>query len=431
MIIIHDLNRYVLSDFISTGNVVIPFYNKSTTDRTKISLIAFYVYNVNDKNEYIFNFKHNDVFKVKMSLNEIPLTGSFIYDSQVIERDDIYDLELYYWWLTENELSFNQLSQIDAYKRILKRDDLRFIPLTILIDQARIIKNLFVGINDMKMDFDLFKIYQKNVFDVFKRIEKPGLNLDTNHIKVQTRIKSNRICPNYKLFTATGRPSNTYNGVNMAALNKSDGTRSMVIPDKDSILIEWDYSAFHIRLISKLIDYELPNGNLHDYFGRQYFGTPFLTDSQYDESKAISFRISYGVIDERFKDIPFFKKLHKFREKLNDEYQKNGFIRSVIFSRPIGLGKDLPENKLFNYLLQSYETEYNAITLNNLNNYLLYRDSYIMLYTYDSFLINLNRNDGNIINDLTSIIYHDGFHGTIKTGKNYNEMERHEINRNN
>lgn len=410
-----------LSDFNPIGNIIIPFVNESSTDRTKISLVAYYSYNLITNKEHVINFKHNDFPKIEITPE---LSDCYVYRQDLMKLSNNYDLELCYWWLTEEQLPNFDITKFNFYKKILGKIDYRFIPFTILLDHAREIKLKFIGkFKDLNFDKDLFIQYNNNIFNIFKAIEMPGCNIDRNHIKAKTHIKTNRLWSNYKLYTTTGRPSNTDHGFNLAALNKGDGTRNIIIPDEDSILMEWDYSAFHIRLISKLINYELPEGNLHEYFGSQYFGTAFLNQEQYDEAKAISFRAVYGTIDEAHLKIPFYKEVSKYREKLYNEYKFNGFIRSVIFQRPIGLGKNLPEHKLFNYLLQNFETEFNSLTIKQLLNYLLNKKSKIILYTYDSFLLNINKEDGpEIIKGISNIIYRDKFVGTINYGKSYGQM---------
>jgi hypothetical protein len=112
---------------------------------------------------------------------------------------------------------------------------------------------------------------------------------------------------------------------------------------------------------------------------------------------------------------------------LYEEYKKNGFIRSIVFERPIGKGKNLPEHKLFNYLLQSYETEYNSVIIKRILNYLHNKGTKLILYTYDSFLFNLNKHDGpEVIKKIKSIIFDSGLTGSIKIGKHYGELKKYD-----
>ena len=67
----------------------------------------------------------------------------------------------------------------------------------------------------------------------------------------------------YNPYTLTGRPSNTNNGTNYAALNKDDGSRNRFLSRFDSdVLVEFDFDAYHLRLIANLIEYEFPENRI-------------------------------------------------------------------------------------------------------------------------------------------------------------------------
>lgn len=410
-----------LTDLNETGNIIVPFINKSTTESTKISLVAFYVYNIKTEKEFFINYKHNDVpaVDIKPKFEE-----SYIYRLLDLNLENNYDLELYYWWITEEEINIQTPNSIEFYRKLYSKIDYRYVPMSVLIDYARDIKTKMIGlISETTINVDNFLDFQTNCYNIFNHLNLNSIHLDIYHPKIATSIRASSIKSNYKLFTSTGRPSNSRNGINLAALNKSDGTRNMIIAERDSILMEFDYSAFHIKLIANLINYPLPD-NPHEYFGKQYLNKEILDQDDYDLSKAISFKVVYGGIDDDYAIIPFFKKVYEFRKKLYEEYKKNGFIRSIVFERPIGKGKNLPEHKLFNYLLQSYETEYNSVIIKRILNYLYNKETKLILYTYDSFLFNLNKHDGpEVIKKIKSIIFDSGLTGSIKIGKRYGELK--------
>jgi hypothetical protein len=61
--------------------------------------------------------------------------------------------------------------------------------------------------------------------------------------------------------------------------------------------------------------------------------------------------------------------------------------------------------------------------LNTLHNYLLDKETKIVLYNYDSFLFDYSNKDGKgILSDIKKILEGDGFVVNIKFGKNYGEM---------
>ena len=133
--------------------------------------------------------------------------------------------------------------------------------------------------------------------DSFYAIERTGLQIDYN--KFTEKFKANGIVNNkayteYNIYTTTGRPSNKFGGVNYAALNKEDGCReSFVSRFEQGSLLEMDFDAYHPRLIADIIGYELPEGSIHEYFARQYFGKEEISEQEYEDSKKITFRLLY------------------------------------------------------------------------------------------------------------------------------------------
>jgi hypothetical protein len=226
----------------------------------------------------------------------------------------------------------------------------------------------------------------KNYLKNLKRIESAGL---------YTSDKNLEYC-NYNPYTLTGRPSNTFNKVNYAALNKKDGTRNRYISrfNKGAIL-ELDYDAYHLRIISDIIGYKLPETSIHEYLGKQYFGKDKLSKKEYGESKEISFRILYGGIPKEFLSIPFFNKVNDFIFKFWEEWQSKNYYETYLYKRKVHksvIGEMSPQ-KLFNYYIQSTETELNSEAMERVFKVLEGFNSKFMLYTYDSFTFDFNLED--------------------------------------
>lgn len=202
---------------------------------------------------------------------------------------------------------------------------------------------------------------------------------------------------NYNPYTRTGRPSNKFNKTNYSALNKSDGTRTKYISRfKDGGIIELDYDAYHLRLIGDLIGYELPKASVHEYLGKQYFGKDKLTPDEYNQSKEISFRILYGGIPKEFLSIPFFRKVNDFifefwQKWCTKKYYKTYLYNRIVHEKVIG---EMTPQKLFNYYIQSMETEVNSESMTRVFSVLKKYKSKFILYTYDSFTFDFNLDDG-------------------------------------
>jgi len=250
-----------------------------------------------------------------------------------------------------------------------------------------------------------------NYTKVFYQIEKNGIGIDpkkfSKHFEVNWKdysIYGNTVYTQYNLYNLTTRPSNAFNGVNFAALPK-DHARESFEPN-NYVLVEFDYSAYHPRIIAKEI-------------GHTFKGDP------YDEvPKEIMFQNLYGGIRDEYKDIPFFQKLNGF---LGDKYRTFAINGGLLLAcdKIIHLDKNTHanRNKLLSYLIQSYETYYNVISLERVLKLLESKKSKIVLYTYDSILLDIDKSE---IKKLLPLIKQeleaDGFPTRMSVGENYGAL---------
>ena len=90
--------------------------------------------------------------------------------------------------------------------------------------------------------------------------------------------------------------------------------------------------------------------------------------------------------------------------------------------------QDLNKNKLFNYILQSVETERNILILEKLSKLISSRKSLPILYTYDSILFDVHPEDGNeLILEIKKVMESDGFPTDVEIGDNYKDMVKVEL----
>ena len=232
---------------------------------------------------------------------------------------------------------------------------------------------------------------------------------------------------NYNYHTVTGRPSNAARGFNFAAMNKEDGTRDAFISRfENGALVEMDFDAYHIRLIARLIGYNLPDGSVHTYFGRFYFDTEELTEEQYNQSKQISFRLLYGGIDKEFLSIPFFEKVNELVYSLWKTWKSKKYIETPILKRKIfaeGV-ENMTAYKLFNYYLQAVETEVSVQKMQRVLNYLKSYETKLILYTYDSLLFDVPMHEAQtVLPEIKSILQQGNFPIKSSVGGIYSKMK--------
>jgi len=191
------------------------------------------------------------------------------------------------------------------------------------------------------------------------------------------------------------------------------------------MFLEFDFDAYHLKLIANLIGFECPDASMHTYLGKQYFKTEELSETQYQEGKAITFQQIYGGIKNEYAHIEFFSKIDTFIQTTWRTYQETGEIM-LQTERPLYLSKNpLNPQKLFNYIIQNLETWQNVSILKKLNKALEYTHSKIVLVVYDSFLLDFAIKDGKqLLLDIKDLIEADGFKVKVKIGKNYNALTK-------
>jgi len=214
--------------------------------------------------------------------------------------------------------------------------------------------------------------------------------------------------------------------INFAALPKHGETRSAIVPQND-VLFEFDYDSYHPRILAKLIGYEFDEASVHIHLGKMYFKTEELTAEQYQASKELTFKQLYGGVFEQYKDIPFFAKVKEYTDKIYQDFNSLGYIKLVggrkLFAQDI---ENVTPQKLLNYIIQSGETFYNVISIRNVLRYLEDKQSNIILYTYDSILVDYSREDGKeVLKEIKNLLENEfGFKVNASYGTDYNNLSK-------
>lgn len=422
-----DLDWNMFEDIL-----VIPILSDIRAHRFNNRISCLYIRNNINGEEYCIGCFHNDLTKNGdnwISKIQWP-EKTYCYKSAILRQYGIrcYDVDLCYWFKHNEPIQVNLPKEVNIYHNWYNSlDNINdAVPIVLFIPFFNIIRDNFKEcVEFIKLDKP-FLFYNNIILDNYLKIENYGIPVNSKILEKFHKISANILYSEYFPYTTTGRPSNTFNHINFAALNKNNGEREMIrIQTNDELLIEFDYHSHHVRLAAMLINYKLPDGNLHDYFGKQYFNTPILNTHQYEQSKQITFSMLYGKIPTKYQNIEFFKKIHNYHNTLWKKWSEDGYIASPISGRKIYSEnfENITPNKLFNYLLQMIETEVNNIMLSRILRYLLKKQSKLILYTYDSFLFLYNKKDGDgFTNDIKHILEKFNMVVDIKSGYNYNNM---------
>jgi hypothetical protein len=256
---------------------------------------------------------------------------------------------------------------------------------------------------------------------VFHAIESNGIKVDKqcfidaygkDLLYPQFNLSKGRIYSQYNLYTLTGRPSNTYNSINFAALDKNNGERLCYRPTNDKF-VEFDIQGYHPRILGDMIDFNFGDRNTYETLGE-------LLGVTTQEAKELTFKQLYGGVWKDYRDQPFFRDIVTLTDGIWDEYQYGG--QHTTMNRIFIRDAEMTQSKLLNYIIQSHETSNNVAMLDNILNYLKDKKTKLVLYTYDAFLFDYSKEDGTqLLTDIKDMIHYPI---NVKQGKTYHGLEK-------
>jgi len=259
----------------------IPILSDNSAHYIQNRITAIYIYSFETEDEYLIGFHANDLdtINIEYFFGIIPTGHRIVYNAKYFSVFDFecVDADLLIWYYTSNSISVDQnASKIfniyrGRYSGMNNINDV--IPIMRILDYCRDIRNRFIE-HYVVPDDDgyLFyeTIYRKNLL----KLEHSGIHIDLKRFREFSgkAIVGGTIYSEYNPYTATGRPSNSSCGINLNSLNKTDGSRKIIVSGFDGgRLVEYDYDSYHLRLIGNMIGYQFPPGNVHEFLGKQYF----------------------------------------------------------------------------------------------------------------------------------------------------------------
>lgn len=378
---------------------------------------SIYIKPLESHKGFILNVDHSEAFPIDINdIKHIFSTFDKIYVRDKKEflhyfiNKNVYDITLSSFYIptfTQTHLFFYK--KYPTFKNIN-----RIIPIVKHYEYCEtIFDNLQSNINEPINEF-----YNTKAPLVFNAIERNGLHIDKEIFRKSFYdANSNFIYSQYNYKTTTRRPSNTYQGINFSALNKDNGERTCFIP-RNNKLIEIDLSAYHPSLLSKLINYDFKEENIYESLSKIY-------NADITKAKELTFKQLYGGIYPQYKEFEFFKKTQNYIDELWDKFNSQGYIECPISKYRFEKNKleNINPQKLLNYLLQSLETSNNVCILWDILKVLRNKNTKLILYVYDSFLLDYDESEGNVLEEVLNIFQQYNLKIKIKTGCNYNELK--------
>ena len=259
-----------------------------------------------------------------------------------------------------------------------------------------IFRDLKANINIEKTKYDEF--FNNKVSLVFNAIERNGVRIHNKTFEEYFHpVDGEYVYTQFNLKTTTTRPSNKFKNVNYAALNKENGCRKSFIP-RNNRFVEIDISAYHPSLSARLIDYDFAGVDIHAHFASLY-------GVDYKKSKELTFKQLYGGVFDNYKGLEFFQKIEKYVLSLWSKFESDGFVECEVSGYRYEKEKlqNMNPQKLFNYILQNLETSMNVRILWDMFCILRNCKTKLVLYTYDSFLFDLDDSEENILEEIKNV----------------------------
>jgi hypothetical protein len=376
--------------------------------------VLIYIIDVDSHEEYVINLTHPDYTSYAGPLPNMTnafvlgLNKKFLYHNKVV---------------SDNSVDLNFFIYPDKHKKF---DFYEYIPKPYLIYQNRFVEWKTYPLSiliKMCNDVALEMLAYVNKFDDYLLEIKKFDNLYYNSLfKTETNIfefDNDGVYSNYNPYTLTNRPSNSSFDINLSALPKKGNIRDKIKSSTNKKLVQFDYTSFHVYLLTKMLNFELPNNiDIYLFLNDAY---NFSSKTDRDEIKMDFFKYIYGKTEHN-SDLSNI--ISDFKHTLFEYYKNNGHVISFFLKRKIFFNNhDIDQsNKLFNYYLQNAETEYNFLKIQEIIERIPSQEANLFLYTFDSFLFEFNDNNPDIIYKIKQLLEKDGIPVTTKVGSTYGNL---------
>ena len=392
-------------------------------------LSLIYVKHIGDKEGKMLCLNHpdglhiDDIAAVKNDHNNFYLTPDVKKIKHIFPDTRLIDVNYLNWEKTNIPLDFDKI-RVNAYDFFnSKFYNIKNLNTVIPLSKHREYCENVSELISSSISTVYESQYMSEAIDAYHTIETEGIKVTDNVCdifdeRVRKHISNGKLYSQYNLWTSTGRPSNSFGNVNFAALTKEQ--RKAFIPEND-YFVEWDFDAYHLRLIADLVNYDkFDEQSVHTYLSAWYGCT-------YEESKQRTFKLLYGGIDRETRfQVPFFDKVYNYINLKWSEFNQNKYVLTDIYKRKLLSENynDMNKSKLFNYLIQAFETESNIKKILSIQDYLYNKKTKLVLYGYDSFLFDFSKQDGaETLIKIKEILEENKHYTHTQAGYNYGEMK--------
>ena len=385
--------------------------------------LCLYLRDVTQPKGFLVNYFHPEALQFDpLQVKEYLRTFKKIYtpDKKALSHSyfgsNTYDLNLFEY----KEVKKQTHTHLFYSQRYYESEDLNsIIPIVKHFEQCEIIFNEYVPVIKRYIPNE----YHDDLSNVFWFIERNGLKVNSafeRYFELKRPFLSrynSYTFSQYNLNTTTGRPSNTFNSLNFAALPKENGSRSVFVPRND-FLLEIDLTAYHPTLIGQMVGYDSPTGDIYEDFAAKY-------GMDRAEAKSLVFKQLYGHIFDQYKDFEFFQLTQKLIEEIWNTFSSEGKY-VVQETGKVFKKDDLPNmnpQKLFNYVIQHWETYSNVAILKEIIYIINNKETKLVLYVYDAFVLDVSKQDKEEIKQILTVFKDKNLQIKTSYGPDYNTLQ--------
>ena len=375
-------------------------------------IVGFYIREINHRKGFIVNINHSEATSCELD-EVLNLIGEFeeifVKDKKeflhIVPLKQLSDIH----FISPTDIPDSFACHDFFYRKYPQIANIgSIIPIVKHYERCETIYNAVKHVFTMEKP-QHFEFYNNKATNVFYWIESNGLKVDPKLFEEYFGVERDWTYSQFNLKTTTTRPSNSFGGINYAALDKKSGCREAFIPDND-FLLEIDISAYHPTLAAQLVDYEFQDEDIHQAFADMY-------GVDYKKAKELTFKQLYGGVFKEYKELEFFKRVEKYIDDISRKEEvvcKSGYVFKT----------DMKKQKLFNYILQNTETYYNVLILEKIIKLLKHSKTRIVHYTYDSFLLDVDKSEKDLIKSILDVFKEYNFNVKVEAGNNYNALEK-------
>lgn len=375
-------------------------------------IVGFYIREINHRKGFIVNINHSEATSCELD-EVLNLIGEFeeifVKDKKeflhIVPLKQLSDIH----FISPTDIPDSFACHDFFYRKYPQIANIgSIIPIVKHYERCETIYNAVKHVFTMEKP-QHFEFYNNKATNVFYWIESNGLKVDPKLFEEYFGVERDWTYSQFNLKTTTTRPSNSFGGINYAALDKKSGCREAFIPDND-FLLEIDISAYHPTLAAQLVDYEFQDEDIHQAFADMY-------GVDYKKAKELTFKQLYGGVFKEYKELEFFKRVEKYIDDISRKEEivcKSGYVFKT----------DMKKQKLFNYILQNTETYYNVLILEKIIKLLKHSKTRIRHYTYDSFLLDVDKSEKDLIKSILDVFKEYNFNVKVEAGNNYNALEK-------